>query len=247
LFNQLSFRIVFKDRQNAGQILGDNLKKYFKSQKNFDSKLDNSSVLVVGIPRGGLIVADQVATKLNCDLDFIYPIRIVGADNETTLGSILFVEEALSHFQNFQTDNYGNKFLINLNNEGAKEYVNFNKWIIDPASLERSKEYSLVSHKLIHGKIVILVDDGVYSGASALTALQWIRIHQPKKLIFATPVAPKNVIEKLMKDSNISLDHLEILKSISPKKYRSVNYYYSNFEDVNDPHINKIMQKKVSN
>jgi len=72
LFNPLYLRIVFKNRQNAGQILGDNLKMLFKSGKNKGFDQDDYSILVVGIPRGGLIVADEIAKKLNCDLDLIY-------------------------------------------------------------------------------------------------------------------------------------------------------------------------------
>src|SRR5215210_1357529 len=114
LFNPLYLRIVFKNRQIAGQILGHNLKMLFKSGKNDGFDLDDCSILVVGIPRGGLIVADEIAKKLNCDLDVIYPIRIVAEDNESTLGSVLIIQ-ALPEFGSCHTDNHGNKFLMNLN------------------------------------------------------------------------------------------------------------------------------------
>ena len=245
LFNPLYLRIVFKNRQNAGQILGDNLKMLFKSGKNDGFDLDDCSILVVGIPRGGLIVADEIAKKLNCDLDLIYPIRIITEDNESTLGSVLPIPP-LPDPGSFRTDNHGNKFLMNLNNEFAEEYVKVNERRLLAETLEKSKKYNIVSHKPISGKIVILVDDGVYTGASALTALQWLRIQKPNKLIFATPVAPKNIVSKLEKDPNILVDHLEILKTPSAKNYKSVDFFYNDFENVSDTYIDEIIQKKIS-
>ena len=241
ILQHMSFRLVFNNRQKTGEIIGDNLKKYFKSGKKKDYLIDVRSLLVIGIPRGGLVVANEIAKKLGCDLDLIYPVRILNSDNETTIGSILILDSpAGPHVIN--SKNSFHNFLVYLNGEKAEIYFDKYKERIIKKSLDKFKKFGSVSHESIKNKTVIVVDDGVFSGATAITALRWIRTQEPRKLIFATPVAPLDIVNKIKEDSKISLDYLEILKVRSSFNYRTVDYYYKNFEYVEDDHINSIIR-----
>jgi len=241
ILQHISPRIVFNNRQKTGEILGDNLKKHFKSSKKKEYSMNVNSLLVIGIPRGGLVVANEIAQKLGCDLDITYPVRILSSDNETTIGSILILNSLIEPYD-IDSKNPGNNFLIYANDEKAEVYIDRNKERILKNSLEKFKKFGSVSHKSIKDKTVIVVDDGVFSGATAITALRWIRTQEPENLIFATPVAPLDIANKIKEDSKISLDHLEILKVRPSFDYRSVDYYYKNFEDVEDDYINSIIR-----
>ncbi len=242
----LSLKIIFHDRQKAGQMLGNNLTLFFKSKSSKKDTSRTHPILVIGIPRGGLVVAYEIANKLSCDLDLVYPVRIVSEDNETTLGSILVTDKD-SKFKDLDLNNYLNTSLIFLNDGPAEEYLNSNKSKITKVILEKSERYSHIIHSSIKGKTVILVDDGVYSGATALVALRWIRSQEPEELIFATPIAPTDITSKIKNDPKILLDHAEILKVRPSSRYRTVDYYYKHFEDVSDAHINRIIQSDLMN
>ncbi len=239
-------RTVFYDRQKAGQILGNNLKTLFKSKKKENSAFCNDSILVMGIPRGGLVVAHEIAQLLNCDLDLIYPVRILDENSETTIGSILPINRRLALY-NSHMDVFEHSFSIYMNDQIAEEYLRANKSRILQTVLEKTMKYGSVMHRNIQEKSIILVDDGVFSGASAIVALRWIRTHQPKELIFATPVAPSEIVTKIKTDTKISIDHLEILKIPSSTDYKTVDYYYKNFEDIEDQWINNIIKNFINN
>jgi predicted phosphoribosyltransferase len=245
LFNPFAIRVVFKDRQNAGQMLANKLDRYLKTEMDDDDQnLNFKSIIVLGIPRGGLIVAHEVAKKLCCELDLVCPTRIVATDNETTIGCILYVAEELNDCDNVIVDNSNNKFLITLHDKAAQEYVKINKSKILAESYQKSKKYQRLTNISLEKKIIILIDDGIFSGASALTALQWLTIQKPKKLIFATPVAPKGIESKFKNDPHLSVDHIEILKTPSSRSYKSVDCYYKNFKNVNEADLFEIMEKR---
>ena len=76
-------QITFKDRQSAGNILATTLKATLKDKKE-------SKVLVLGIPRGGVIIADIIASKLNADFDIVLPRKLRASDSkENAVGAIM--------------------------------------------------------------------------------------------------------------------------------------------------------------
>ena len=169
----LSLKIVFNDRKKAGQILGNNLKRKFRKDRENNSNRVNS-LIVVGIPRGGLVVGNEVAKVLNCDLDLINPVRVLAENEEATLGSVLVIDKPPEPYD-FDLNDYRSNFLIYLNDSSGEKYFNSKKAEIMKEILLKSAKYDYVTRKSIKGKTVILVDDGVYSGASAIAALRWMR------------------------------------------------------------------------
>jgi predicted phosphoribosyltransferase len=202
---------------------------------------NDNSMLVLGIPKGGLVVANEIALELACKLDVICPVRIVDEDEETTIGSVLItnkIPEGLDILSQAQQENVS----FYLNDNMKKDYlIKHQEKILKKILLIHAK-FGSTSLNSITGKTVILADDGVYSGASAIVALKWIRTHQPKELIFATPIAPSEIVTKIKTDRKISVDHLEILKIPLSTDYKTVDFYYKNFEDVEDQWIDKIIK-----
>ncbi len=240
IFQFIPTRLVFTNRQTAGKMLGNNLKKMFSTRRDIGNFGNENSILVIGIPRGGLIVANEIALELGCKLDVICPIRIVDEDEETTIGSVLTTDRIPEGFDIL--DNKKENVIVYLNDNNKKEYLKKNEEeILKRISLKHAK-FGSNSLNSIMDKIVILVDDGVYSGASAIVALRWIRTQRPKELIFATPIAPLEVVTAIKADSKISIDQLEILKMPPSVKYKTVDYYYKNFEEIEDSHIYKIIK-----
>ncbi len=94
-----------------------------------------------------------------------------------------------------------------------------------------SKEYDLAS------KTVVLVDDGIATGATVSVAAHWIKKQKPKKLIIAIPVGPPETISKL----NQIADKVIVLQS--PYIFNAVGEFYEVFDQVSDEEVQEIMKK----
>jgi predicted phosphoribosyltransferase len=96
-----------------------------------------------------------------------------------------------------------------------------------------SQEYKL------SGNTIILVDDGIATGASIFVAIQWIKEQNPKSLIVAVPVAPRDAIQKL--ENEVGVDHVVILET--PESFGAVGAFYEDFSQVSDDEVLRIMNK----
>ena len=94
-----------------------------------------------------------------------------------------------------------------------------------------TKEYHL------EGKTIVLVDDGIATGATMFVAIQWIKKQKPKQLIVAIPVGPKEIVDKL----NKLVDKVVVLRS--PVDFNAVGEFYHEFEQVEDSQVQEIMRK----
>lgn len=196
---------MFKDRADAGQLLAKELLHY-KNKKE---------VLVLGIPRGGIVVAYEVAQALHAPLDIIV-IKKLGfpGQEELALGAVgidtYFLNEELS---GGISDDYIKDHVKQKQQEVRKRYELF-----------RGKKpmYS------VKNKIVILVDDGIATGATMLMAVEILKKQKPNKIIVAIPVAPPDTVKKLKKiaDEVICLD--------TPLLFMAIGQFYQDFQQVED-------------
>lgn len=247
-----SYDIVFKDRKNAGKILGKNLKCLIKSNKLYNSNLDiKPNIIIIGVLKGGLLLANEVSKILGATMDVIYPRRIVADDHETTIGSVLFSNLLFNVTNNdLKADKH---FLIQRNEDIISQLKISDKYVQNQIKLiidDISKDYQIYHKDIttnIQGNTIILIDDGVYSGATASIALQWIRQQKPYKLVFATPISPLEIIYRLKKDPKIFLDYAEVIKMPKLCNYKTVDYYYKYFEDIPQITIDKIIQDAMTN
>lgn len=231
--------MLFKDRMQVGEELANAVEKYLiETLDNFENlEIDSldEALIVLAIPRGGIILGDIIASRLRCDLDMVISRKIGAPKNkELAIGAVMpggtyFVNESYVK-------------LLNISEKYIQDEVFLQTTEIERRLLEfrGNRTYS----KEMAGKIIILTDDGIATGATIFAAAQWIAkdMHQHEKLIVAVPVAPGNseILERL----NQIADKIIILHS--PMEFSAVGQFYRDFEQVSDEEVKLIMKKYTS-
>ena len=222
-------RTKFHDRQDAGLLLAERLKVYIKNAFGSDAKKE--SFIVLAIPRGGVILGDIIASKLNIEMDIII-CKKIGAENNPELaigavmadGSYIINEEIVNR--------------INTSVEHISKQVEIQKKEIERRLIEfrGNKEY----HNKLKDKVIILVDDGIATGATILAAVKWLKQnHYCKRLIVAVPVAPLE--SSILKKLNQIAD--EVIVIFTPDDFAAVGQFYEHFDQVSDKEVKEIMNK----
>jgi putative phosphoribosyl transferase len=228
------FQFKFKDRTFAANILAAALEDFLRNEK--ETKHDNLTIL--GIPRGGVIVADIVATKLkDSDFDIVIPRKLRIPNNE---------EAAFGAITSDGTIYVDDRIVRDL--DISEDYIEREKdfqieEIKRRSALYRRRDEELqqaMKNKINDNTVAILVDDGAASGATVIAAARSIRkTFNPKKLIIALPVAPKETVELLKREA----DHVEVVTTPS-SFFNSVGQYYRSFEAVGDEKVIEIMKNR---
>jgi len=175
--------MMFRDRRQAGELLGERLQELLPK---FLGGVQFSQVnsVVLGLPRGGVPVAKEVAGKLKLPLDIIVVRKIgVPGQEELAMGAVAssdaeFLNEDL--IQRLQIDR------LTVNRARDKKKLEL-----------QQREKSLMNsrkHVELAGKVVIMVDDGLATGASMKAAVQAIRCQHPRTVVVAVPVAPAETV-----------------------------------------------------
>jgi predicted phosphoribosyltransferase len=227
------FQLRLKDRANAGNILGEALKDIIKNEQE-----RKENTIVLGIPRGGVVVADIVARKLSCEFDIIIPRKIRAPHNEeVAIGAVM--EDGYT----FLNDEIVRVLDV------SKEYIEEEKADQIQEIKRRSEVYrndmknsiSLDFH-IKTKENIILVDDGAATGATVIAAVRWIkRNYNPKRLIICVPIVPKHTRDLLRKES----DYVETITVPSDSAFQSVGQYYQNFQPVEDGQVIEIMNNTM--
>ena len=197
---------IFKDRESAGKILASKLKS---TQAN----------LVLGIPRGGVVVAKEISQELNLPLDIIVTRKIPHPDQiELALGAV---------------DSDGEIILgAGLEIEGLEELV---KKEVEEIK-RREQTYRQGKNPLnLKGKTVILVDDGIATGLTTLATIKYLKKHKVKKIILAVPVASNEALDKIKSE----VEKLVILET--PEYFNAVGQFYLNFLPVSDQEVIQLL------
>jgi len=215
--NKHMLQIRFRDRLGAGEILVPLLRKY---------KYDNP--VIIGVARGGMVVANVIARKLSCDLDVIIPRRLRSPINsEVAIGALL--QDGFT---------YLDKNLVkSLNLSG--EYIETEKLEQKKEIDRRSALYRTGNGEYqIKGRTVILVDDGAATGSTLIVCTRWVKKQEPRKIVIAVPVAPRGVIELLGGEAN----RTEVIRSTST--FKSVDQFYQDYDIVTDQEVVDIMKDR---
>nr|MDQ3853557.1 hypothetical protein [Thermoproteota archaeon] len=219
-WNAHIFQIKFRDRGAAGEILASMLGRY-KSNRN--------DVLVIGIARGGIVLADVIAEKLHADFDIIVPKKLRSPhDSENAIGSItqdheVYLDTSNLEMQKDITDEY-----IDMERSEQRKGMERRLSLYRPYS----REYK------IKDRTVILVDDGIATGATVIAAARWIKKYKPRRLIIASPVAPKRVVKILKNEA----DQIEAIRN--PSNFKTVEQFYQYFDAVSDDQILEIAKRR---
>lgn len=221
------FQVRFKDRRGAAHILAESLKEIIKEESR-----NEKEVVVLGIPRGGVVIALVIAKKLDASFDIIIPRKLRAPHNEElAIGSIM--EDGLTYLNKdlVKTLDISPEYIEKEETEQIEE-------IKRRAALYRHPN---VPYKISSQGIIVIADDGAATGATIIVAARWIKKNfNPRKLIIAVPVAPKDIVKLLKNEA----DHVESITSPSSLSFRSVGQYYQDFSEVTDEQVIDILKNK---
>jgi predicted phosphoribosyltransferase len=192
-------------------------------------KDDLHGVTVLGIARGGVAVADPIAEKLNADLDIIVSRKLRSPHNsENAIGAIMHDGSVYLGTSSLKTQHGISDEYIAMEKLEQKREIERRLRVYRP----NNREYK------IKDRIVILVDDGIATGATVIAAARWIRKHKPKRLIIAAPVAPKQVVKSLKNEA----DQIEVIRN--PSNFKAVEQFYQHFDAISDDRIVQIAKRR---
>lgn len=207
---------MYLDRKEAGIALGHLLLKY----KN------HSEAIVIALPRGGVVIGYEIAKILHLPLDIVVPRKIAAPFNEElAIGAIC---ENESYFDQSLIDTY----LI------TKTYLERK---IEEQKTEAERRLTLYRKNLkplnLTNQIVLLVDDGIATGATMIASLKYVLKQKPKKVIVAVPIASKETLEEIKKYT------AEIICPHAVTNLMSISQGYVKFEQVSDDTVIEIMKE----
>ena len=207
--------MIFQNRIDAANQLAKNLEW-----------VKNDDPLILAIPRGGIVVGDVISSLLNAKLDVIISRKIGAPHNpELAIGAIM---HDVSYFPNENITRMLNVPQKYIDSEISSQTKEIDRRLM---KFRGTKEYHL------EGRTIVLVDDGIATGATMFVVIQWIKKQKPKQLIVAIPVGPKETIDKL----NKLVDKVVVLQSCVD--FNAVGEFYHEFEQVEDSQVLEIMKK----
>ena len=214
--------MLFQNRTHAGRRLARALVKY-KARRP----------VVLALPRGGVPVAAEVATALDAPLDLVLVRKIgVPTQPELAMGAVTDGENP-TIIRNSEIIEFcgvdEREFDVVCNEELAEIERRHERYLGDRARAE------------VKGEVVIVVDDGIATGATILAAVRAVRERKPKELVLAVPVAPLDTIEKLRAE----VDDIVCLET--PGDLGAIGYFYRDFHQVSDEEVIATLRRFPAN
>ena len=210
--------MIFENRQHAALLLARQLKQYA-----------NENPLIIAIPRGGVPLGATIARELHGQLD-VALVRKLGAPGnpEFAIGAVA---------ENGQTYISPYAQVANANTAYLEGEINKQLQLI----ARRRAQYDLIHAPISPAnRIVIVVDDGLATGATMIAALNGIRNAQPKKLICAIPVAPTDRIDEIEEYCD------ELVCLYKADYFGSVGQFYEQFDQVDDQTVIELLTNQNS-
>ena len=218
--------VKFQNRADAGEKLAERLLLLKQTQLR---ERDSQKIIIVGIPRGGVIIADIIASKLGAKLDIVVSRKISAPDNsELAIGAVM---PNGSYFLNQEIVDTRNISLAYTQAQASAQAKEIERRL---TSYRGTKEYD----NEFDGKTVVLVDDGIATGATMLASARWIKNEEHcEQLVIAVPVAPGEILSRLKQVAD------EVIVLYTPEPFIAVGRFYEDFNQVSDNEVKVIMKK----
>ena len=188
--------------------------------------LGGEDVLVLGLPRGGVVVAAEIARALNAPLD-VWVVRKIGAPRQPELGigalaegGEVFLDPTVSRLVAASEDEVAAI--------AAREQIELDRRV---RTYRRGRP-----PPSIEGRTVILVDDGIATGGTARAALHALRARRPKRLVLAVPVAAVDALEALAREAD------EVVCLQPAANLRSIGEWYGDFAQTSDEEVLALLE-----
>ena len=206
----------FKDREEAGRMLADALHEY-----------EGTDTVVYALPRGGVVLGAEVASKLQAPLDVVVP-RKVGHPEQPEYGVCAVTEDGHLVCSKQEISRLDPTWLTTeVQKQQAEAKRRITEYMKDMEAAE------------VEGKTAVIVDDGVATGLTMLAAIEEIKDRGPSKVVLAAPVIPSDVADRLKRyvDELVALDIPAIYLG-------AVGAYYDKFDQVEDKEVTKLLHKR---
>lgn len=211
---------MFVDRQQAGKLLAEQVEQYLRQ----NNALNPERLVAVGLPRGGVPVAAEVALALACPLDILVSKKIGAPDNpELAIGAVssdgvVVLDQQIARL-------FGNSERFFQEQSRQKEHL-----IQETRAMEERyiKQAGIKERPTLSDMIVIVVDDGVATGMTTMAALRTLRKRGVGELILGTPVIPYDTFRKMESECD------RLIALSVPYDFIAVGYHYQDFHQVSD-------------
>jgi putative phosphoribosyl transferase len=210
-------QLPLTNRIEAGRLLADALQSY----------AGGSDVLILALPRGGVPVAFEVARKLNVPLDLMLVRKLgVPGQRELAMGALASGGSKVMNQELVESLRLSEATLQAVINEEEQE-------------LER-RERAYRGNRPppdVQDRRVILVDDGLATGATMRVAIAALRQQQPARIIVAIPVAPSSTVEKLRQEAD------EVFCLATPEPFFAIGRWYVDFSQTSDEEVRDLLDQ----
>jgi erythromycin esterase-like protein/predicted phosphoribosyltransferase len=205
----------FRDRREAGRMLASKLAAY----------ANRPDVVVLALPRGGVPVAYEVARALDAPLD-VFVVRKLGVPGyeELAMGAVATGG-------------------VRVLNDQIVQSLHIPDYVIDKVAAEEREELARRERAYrggrsplqLRGRIVILVDDGLATGATMRAAVMALRQHEPARILVAVPTASPETCDELKAEVD------EVVCAITPEPFHAVGYWYEDFTQTTDQEVRELL------
>lgn len=207
----------YKNRTVAGKLLARKLAKY----------ANRPNVLVLALPRGGVPVAFEVAKALDVPLD-VFLVRKLGVPGQEELAMGAIASGG-----------------IRVLNDDVVQASSLSDQVIDKVTAKEQQELERREYlyrddrpfPVVRDRIVILVDDGLATGATMRAAIMALRQQQPARIVVAVPTSSVETCNELKAEVE------EIVCAQTPKPFYSVGLWYENFSQTTDAEVSELLEQ----
>ncbi len=205
----------FRNRTEAGQLLAEQLLAY----------RDRPDVLVLGLPRGGVPVAYEIARALHLPLD-ICLVRKLGTPRhpELAMGAIASGNVRVLNRDVLQSLHISPEALEQTTQREERELQRRDRCYRGEQPLP-----------VVQDRVVILVDDGLATGSTMRAAITTLRTQNPREIVVAVPLAPASLCRELAQE----VDRLVCL--LMPESFQAIGFWYDNFTQTTDEEVRQLL------